>query len=172
MRRLLPAWWIVLLASAAALFAMLPFGEIVDLKITKSFYDQDTIRSALDIYRDQNQRYPTSTDGLGALVPQIAKRISMDPWGSPYVYRATSEGGFVLYSVGADGLDNNGGGDDVTTRDKTYECSTYGVDCGPDPWAVGMLLALGSFLGSGLVGLVRGARYLAYRLRSKPRVEA
>ena len=172
MRRLLPPWWIVLLTSLLAIMAMLSFGTIVDLKITKSFSDQDAIRAALDLYRIRNQRYPTSAEGLDALVPQFAKRISKDPWGNRYVYRTTEERSFVLYSAGADAHDENGAGDDVTTQEKKYECSTYGIDCGPDPWGVGFLLALCTLLVSGIVGLVRGIRYLAGLWHRKRRVEA
>jgi general secretion pathway protein G len=157
----MPSWWIVLLASLIAISALLPFGRIVCLKITKSFSDLDAIRTALAMYRVRNQRYPSSVDELDALVPEFIKRNSRDPWGNPYVYRTTADGSFVLYSVGAGGLDESGVGDDVTTRDKKYECSTYGVDCGPDPWELGMLLAIGSLLLSGIVGLARGILYLA-----------
>jgi general secretion pathway protein G len=167
----MPSWWIVLLASLIATAVMLPFGKIVCLKITKSFSDQDAIRTALDMYRVRNQRYPSSAEGLDALVPEFMKRNSRDPWGYPYVYRTTADDSFVLYSAGAGGLDESGAGDDVTTRDKKYECSTYGVDCGPDPRALGMLLATGSLLLSGIVGLARGMLYLARLLSGKRNVE-
>jgi general secretion pathway protein G len=157
----MPSCWIVLLASLIAIAVMLPFGKIVCLKISKSFSDQDAIRTALGMYRVRNQRYPPSVDGLDALVPEFMKRNSRDPWGNPYVYRTTADDSFVLYSVGAGGLDESGAGDDVTTPDKRYECSTYGVDCGPDPWTLGMLLAIGSLLLSGIVGLARGILHLA-----------
>lgn len=78
--------------------------------------------SALDLYLLDVGRYPTSEEGLEALIqapsgaakwhgPYLKKSVvPQDPWGRPYYYRVPGEhGGYDLYSLGAD---NQEGGDD------------------------------------------------------------
>lgn len=72
--------------------------------------------AALDAFRLDVGRYPSSEEGLRALVerpddlkgwdgPYLRKRkIPPDPWGNPYIYRCPGEHGeYDLYSLGADG---------------------------------------------------------------------
>jgi hypothetical protein len=164
MRRLLASWWVVFFASLASVSVIPAFGNIVDLKITKSFYDQDAIRTAIDMFKRRYRRIPSSVEGLAALDPQFLKRVSHDPWRNPYLYRVSNDESYVLYSVGADCRDEYGAGDDVTSREKEYECATYGVDCAPD---VPTSVALSLLLSSGLVGLARGiGRLRGWRSRN------
>lgn len=89
-------------------------------KLTAARTDLQSIATALEIYRLDNGRYPTSAQGLDALVtrPSVAplprnwsaqgylKRTPTDPWGSPYQYvnpGSRSNQGYDLYSLGADG---------------------------------------------------------------------
>ncbi|HMX17179.1 MAG TPA: type II secretion system major pseudopilin GspG [Rhodocyclaceae bacterium] len=77
---------------------------------------------ALDVYRLDTGRYPTTEQGLNALVvkpadeakwrgPYLQKQVPLDPWGKAYVYRAPGQGGdFDLLSYGKDG--QPGGEDD------------------------------------------------------------
>lgn len=70
---------------------------------------------ALDAYRIDTGRYPTTEQGLGALVvkpndepkwngPYLQKAVPPDPWGRAYVYRAPGQGGdFDLISYAKDG---------------------------------------------------------------------
>jgi general secretion pathway protein G len=71
--------------------------------------------AALDLYRLELGRYPSTEEGLEALVraphgsdgwngPYLRKRqVPLDPWGNAYRYRAPGEHGpFDLYSLGAD----------------------------------------------------------------------
>lgn len=77
--------------------------------------------SSLDLYRLEVGRYPTSEEGLQALVqapagvtgwngPYLKKKdVPNDPWGNPYHYAAPGQHGpFDLFSYGAD---NQEGGD-------------------------------------------------------------
>ncbi len=87
---------------------------------------------ALDIYRLDTGRYPTTQEGLQALVqkPGSANRwngpymkdgkLPQDPWGHPYQYRSPGEGGrpYDLFSLGAD---NSPGGDGVNQDVKSWE---------------------------------------------------
>lgn len=88
------------------------------------------LSSILDLYALEVGRYPTSDEGLQALVekpsgasdrwngPYLRKADSLtDPWGNPYEYRAPGEhGAFDLYSLGADGSPGGEGEEaDVTS---------------------------------------------------------
>lgn len=75
----------------------------------------DNLSGALDLYRLETGRYPTTEQGLRVLVeapdgdrswngPYIDKRDGLiDPWGEPYKYRYPGrQAEFDLYSLGAD----------------------------------------------------------------------
>ncbi len=70
--------------------------------------------TALDTFRLDVGRYPSSQEGLAALRsgggipgwdgPYLKKEVPLDPWGRAYVYRSPGEHGeYDLYSYGADG---------------------------------------------------------------------
>ena len=75
----------------------------------------DAIEKALDQYRLDIGRYPSSEQGLGALFvrpanepkwagPYVQKAVPSDPWGRPYTYRLPGEHGeYDLFSLGKDG---------------------------------------------------------------------
>lgn len=77
---------------------------------------------ALDLYRLEVGRYPTTAEGLEALVqappgtsrwngPYLKKgTVPKDPWGNEYQYRAPGQNGdFDLYSLGADNTEGGEG---------------------------------------------------------------
>ncbi|MFZ6049095.1 type II secretion system major pseudopilin GspG [Pseudomonas sp. CR3202] len=83
---------------------------------------------ALDIYRLEVGRYPSTEQGLTALVsapsdeprwagPYLQKEVPHDPWGRAYVYRAPGENGdFDLLTLGKDGqLGGDGENAEVTS---------------------------------------------------------
>lgn len=84
-----------------------------EIKITKA--QIDALEQALDAYRLDVGRYPSTEQGLAALEakpsneakwqgPYLKKAVPLDPWGKPYQYRAPGEKGeFDLYSFGKDG---------------------------------------------------------------------
>ena len=90
-------------------------SEIAKLQI-------DQLDGALGLLRFDVGRYPTTSEGLPALIdnpgienwagPYLDKRtLPKDPWGREYQYRAPGQfGDFDLYSLGADGVE--GGEDD------------------------------------------------------------
>jgi general secretion pathway protein G len=78
--------------------------------------------AALDMYHLEVGRYPSSDEGLEALVkapsnagkwngPYIKKNVvPPDPWGNPYQYKAPGQHGeFDLYSLGADNAEGGEG---------------------------------------------------------------
>jgi len=84
---------------------------------------------ALDAYRLDTGHYPSTEQGLGALVtrpgdepkwngPYLQKQVPPDPWGRAYMYRSPGQGGdFDLSSNGKDGQPGGeGDGADVTYR--------------------------------------------------------
>lgn len=92
----------------------------------KVLADLSTLEQALDMYRLDNLRYPSTEQGLNALssaptVEPLARawradgyirRLPADPWGNPYHYRAPGERGRIdIYSLGADGAQGGEGTD-------------------------------------------------------------
>ncbi len=78
--------------------------------------------TALDTFRLDVGRYPTTQEGLGALLqrpgstdrwdgPYLKTNVPNDPWGRPYFYRSPGEGGrpYDLYSLGSDGAPGGDG---------------------------------------------------------------
>jgi general secretion pathway protein G len=75
----------------------------------------ELLGQTLDAFRLDVGRYPTTQEGLSALItnpgitnwdgPYIKKNeIPKDPWGKPYVYQCPgTHGEYDLYSYGADG---------------------------------------------------------------------
>ena len=95
-----------------------------EARVQKVHADFKSIETALKIYRLDNYVYPTTEQGLEALVeassldpvPRNFKKggylaeLPIDPWGRPYLYLSPGENGEVdIYSLGADGLS---GGED------------------------------------------------------------
>ena len=95
-----------------------------EARVQKVHADFKSIETALKIYRLDNYVYPTTEQGLLALVEPSSldpeprnfkaggylEELPMDPWGRPYLYLSPGEHGEVdIYSLGADGLS---GGED------------------------------------------------------------
>ncbi|MBT4522894.1 MAG: type II secretion system major pseudopilin GspG [Halieaceae bacterium] len=95
-----------------------------DARISKAQADFKAIETSLKIYRLDNYLYPSTEQGLEALVapssidpePRNFKaggylpEIPIDPWGRPYLYLSPGENGEVdIYSLGADGLSGGEG---------------------------------------------------------------
>jgi len=73
---------------------------------TKARADIATLEQGIEMYRLDRQTYPTSAEGLQALVAgQFIRRLPNDPWNRPYVYAAPGRDGrpFTILSLGADG---------------------------------------------------------------------
>ena len=95
-----------------------------EARIQKVHADFKAIETALKIYRLDNYVYPSTEQGLEALVeasnldPQprnfkdggYLQEVPLDPWGRPYLYLSPGENGEVdIYSLGADGLSGGEG---------------------------------------------------------------
>jgi len=106
---------IIAILSAVAIQSFV--GRTDKAMLTKVKHDITTIESALDLYREDNHVYPSTDQGLQALVTQPSgepeasnwnaegylKKLPKDPWGEPYYYLSPGEHGTVdIYSLGHD----------------------------------------------------------------------
>ena len=88
-------------------------------RIQKATHDIQTISSALNLYKLDKFTYPSTDDGLEALVNNYLDKKPLDPWGRDYYYLSPGEkGDFDLYSFGADG---KAGGKDENTDINNWE---------------------------------------------------
>ena len=109
---------IVILGVLAALVVPSILSRTDDARIVAAKSDIASIRQALKLYRLDNQRYPTTEQGLDALVakptdPPIPpnwkpggylEKLPRDPWGRPYQYLNPGLKGDVdVFTYGADG---------------------------------------------------------------------
>ena len=116
---------VVILGILAALVAPNVIRRIDDARVTKAKQDVRAYETALNLYRMDNFRYPTTEQGLEALVkrpvdPNIRNwkeggyidGMKKDPWGNDYAYIAPgSHGDYDLYTLGADGQPGGEGQD-------------------------------------------------------------
>ena len=91
------------------------FAQVGKSEIKIARAQIDAFDKALDQYRLDTGHYPTTEQGLNALVtkpanepkwagPYLKKAVPPDPWGNPYVYKMPGEHGeFDLLSYGKDG---------------------------------------------------------------------
>jgi general secretion pathway protein G len=80
--------------------------------VTKARADIATLEQGIDLYHLNNRRYPTSEEGLQALVAQnLVRRLPNDPWNNPYRYSAPGQDGrpYTIMTWGADGREGGTG---------------------------------------------------------------
>lgn len=116
---------IVIIGLLATIVAInvLPSGD--KARTVRAKADISTIEGALDMYKLQTGTYPTTSQGLGALVaaPSGAAtagyqpggyikggKLPQDPWGKPYLYASPgSHGEADVWTFGADGKEGGEG---------------------------------------------------------------
>ena len=108
---------VIIIGILAAIVAPNVIGRVDDAQITKAKAEISNIENALKFYRLDNFQYPTSEQGLEALVtkpndPTIRNwksggyidRLPKDPWGNEYQYLNPGNNGEIdLYTLGRDG---------------------------------------------------------------------
>ncbi|GAB4534595.1 MAG: type II secretion system major pseudopilin GspG [Thermodesulfovibrionia bacterium] len=105
----------IILGLLAALVAPRMFGRVGEAKQKAARAQIELFGTALDSFRLDVGRYPTTSEGLESLItppsgvegwngPYLKKtEIPLDPWGHPYQYRSPGEhGDYDLFSYGAD----------------------------------------------------------------------
>ncbi|RZV36991.1 MAG: type II secretion system protein GspG [Chromatiales bacterium] len=113
---------VIIIGILAAIVAPNVIGRVDDAQIIKAKADISNIENAMKFYRLDNFAYPTTEQGIEALVtkptdPSIRNwkaggyidRLPKDPWGNPYLFLNPGNNGEIdIYTLGADG---NPGGD-------------------------------------------------------------
>jgi general secretion pathway protein G len=106
----------VILGLLAGYVAPKYFAQVDRSEIKTAQAQIQSFEKALDLYRLDTGRYPTTEQGLVALVarptqemkwngPYLKKAIPLDPWGRPYVYRHPGENAdFDLISSGLESI--------------------------------------------------------------------
>jgi len=91
------------------------FSQVGKSEVTSVRAQIDGFEKALETYRLDTGRYPSTEQGLNALVtkpgdapkwngPYLRKAVPLDPWGNPYRYRSPAEkGDYEILSLGKDG---------------------------------------------------------------------
>jgi general secretion pathway protein G len=116
---------VIIIGILAAIVAPNVIGRIDDAQITKARAEISNINTALKFYRLDNFAYPTTEQGLAALVtkpndPNVRnwksggylERMPRDPWGNPYQYLNPGNNGEIdIYTLGRDGRPDGEGMD-------------------------------------------------------------
>ncbi len=121
---------LVIIAIVAVMVVPNVIGRPDEARVTVATADIRTIGGALEIYRLDNRSYPTTAQGLEALVDKplapptpsnwseggYLPALPTDPWDNAYIYRADRTG-YELTSLGADGKPGGSGVDaDISNR--------------------------------------------------------
>ena len=122
---------LVILGLMASLVGPQVFKQLSGSKTKAAHLQIQELRAALDLYRLELGSYPSSEQGLDALItkprnvnnwngPYLKKNvIRKDPWGFDYQYRSPGQNGdFDLWSLGAD---NREGGDGENRDVRSWE---------------------------------------------------
>lgn len=123
---------LVIIAIVAVMVVPNVIGRPDQARVTVTTTDLRTISSALEMYRLDNRTYPTTDQGLAALVSRpttspiprnwhengYLAAMPQDAWGAPYIYASPgTDGAFDLVSLGADGKPGGDGVDaDIDLR--------------------------------------------------------
>lgn len=91
------------------------FAQIGKSEVKTARAQIDAFEKAIDTYRLDTGHYPTTEQGLNALMvqpanepkwggPYLKKSVPLDPWGKPYMYKQPGEhGDYDVFSYGKDG---------------------------------------------------------------------
>ena len=118
---------IVIIGLLASYVAPRYFSQIGKSESKVAQAQISSFEKSLDQYRLDTGHYPTTTQGLDALFtqptnepkwngPYLSKKVPLDPWGRPYLYRNPGEHGEIdIYTLGKDGQAGGSGDNaDVT----------------------------------------------------------
>ena len=111
---------VVIIAVMAAAVGPAIFDNLNKANVTRAGTDIKSISSMLEIYRAENYNYPSTDQGLEALVSKpsgdpeaknwrrYTKKTPIDPWGNPYNYLSPGAKSDVdIYSLGPDGVQSD-----------------------------------------------------------------
>ena len=101
---------LVIISLLVALVAPKFLGHVDTAKQQDAQAQIALLGQALDIYRLENHKYPTTEEGLEVLRDYLKKDLPEDPWDNEYVY--TSPGLHGDYDLVSYGADNAEGGEE------------------------------------------------------------
>jgi len=108
---------VIIIGLLAAVIVPSVISKVDEARVVKAKQDIQSLETALTMFRLDNSKYPTTDQGLAALVQQptdpsirhwrpggYLQRVSKDPWGNDYqyVYPGTHGREYDLYTLGAD----------------------------------------------------------------------
>lgn len=117
---------VVIMGILAALVVPKLMGRADDARIAAAKQDISTMMQALKLYKLDNQRYPTTEQGLTALINKPTSgpaangwktggyldKLPKDPWGNSYQFLSPGIKGEVdIFTLGADGQPSGTGND-------------------------------------------------------------
>ena len=117
---------VVIIGILGALVVPKLMGRTGESRVAAAKVDISTLMQALKLYKLDNQRYPTTEQGLGALTAKptggpaangwktggYVEKLPKDPWGNSYQYLSPGLHGEVdIFSFGADGQASGEGED-------------------------------------------------------------
>lgn len=107
---------LVILSLILGLVGPRVLSYLSDARSKSAALQIEALASALDLFYLDTGRYPSTSEGLEALVVKVPNvdrwngpylnqtSVPLDPWGNPYEYRAPGDGGpYDIVSLGADG---------------------------------------------------------------------
>lgn len=107
---------IVIIGLLAAYVGPKYFSQLSKSEVTVAKAQMEAFEKSLDTYRLDVGRYPTTEEGMAALMaapaaagakwngPYLKKGVPKDPWGNPYLYRAPgAKSEYEIVSTGKDG---------------------------------------------------------------------
>lgn len=110
---------VVIIGILAGVTATRLAGRTEDARIARAKSDISSLSLALDLFEQDIGRYPTTDEGLAALVVDpgipgwrqsyLRGELKNDPWDMPYIYASNEQG---LYSLSSAGPDRQEGTDD------------------------------------------------------------
>lgn len=113
---------LVILGLLGGLVGPRLFTKVDASKVDTAQTQVRMLKAAIQTFRLDAGRYPTTDEGLEALIkqpptlkiwegPYLEEALPLDPWGNDYVYLDSADNfqGFALYSRGADGTDGGEG---------------------------------------------------------------
>ena len=111
----------VIIGLLASYVAPRYFSQVGKSEMRVARAQIDAFEKALDQFRADASRYPSTEEGLAALVkrpagaarwdgPYLKRQVPLDPWGRPYLYKAPGDhGDFDIVSLGRDGMPGGSG---------------------------------------------------------------
>jgi general secretion pathway protein G len=108
---------VIIIGLLAALVGPRFFGQVSTARLGAAKAQIELFGTALDTFRLDVGKYPTTEEGLKALRekpsgvegwngPYLPKEIPLDPWKKPYIYKSPGEhGDYDLISYGLDGVE-------------------------------------------------------------------